>query len=223
MGDVKLLSRWDGWCDPCGTERPLLLTARGEFGPRAWLSGVEMEDRTLVLTCALCGEWQLCPWDEEFPEESLALVEAGPAVVQSTQAEVVTKRGIFARSKAVSAEPTPARVRAEAEIPKITDGELLRSIARAEARAQQVATVLAAAAAAAQAAVEPVLVQAEPAAPQRRTAAVRHIVLQPAYGPARATAVPALPVPRAAAVHDHQDDALHLLAGGLDLIAASAR
>jgi hypothetical protein len=109
VGDVKLLSRWDGWCDPCGTERPLLLTARGEFGPRAWLSGVGMEDRTLVLTCGVCGEWQLCPWDEEFPPETVAYVEAGPEVVESTQAVVETRRRIFARSK-------PA--------PEITDPEI---------------------------------------------------------------------------------------------------
>lgn len=108
MSDVKLLARWDGWCDPCATERPLLLTARGEFGPRAWLGGVGMEDRTLVLTCAVCGEWQLCPWDEEFPPEPVAYVE-----------EVT--------------EPVQTRiVRLDAVIPEIADTELLRAHARAE-------------------------------------------------------------------------------------------
>lgn len=264
MGDVKLLSRWDGWCDPCGLERPLLLTAKGEFGPRAWLSGVGMEDRTLVLTCAVCGEWQLCPWDEEFPQEAVALVEAGPEPAHSTETDVVTTRGIFRRRPVAAEEPAeervalelpvstpepvaedsapvPARRRIEAEIPEITDSELLRGIALAEARVQRLAAASEPAAepaveepAAARRrlgrrhrdAVEPTATvepaEVAPARPQRRTAPVQHIVLQTAYGPARATAVPVLPAPRPAASQE-QDDALHLLAGGLDLVSSAGR
>jgi len=63
--DVKLLARWTGWCDPCETERPLVLTETGPRGLRAWLRGVGAEDRTLTLTCGVCGEWQDVPHDED--------------------------------------------------------------------------------------------------------------------------------------------------------------
>ena len=71
MTDVKLLARWTGWCDPCETERPLILTETGQRGLRAWLRGVGAEDRTLTLTCGVCGEWQEVPADEDdLPEET---------------------------------------------------------------------------------------------------------------------------------------------------------
>jgi hypothetical protein len=63
--DVKLLARWDGWCDPCETERPLALTESGDHGLRAWLRGVGAEDRSLTLTCGVCGEWQSVPHEED--------------------------------------------------------------------------------------------------------------------------------------------------------------
>lgn len=64
MSDVKVLARWDGWCDPCEVERPLVLTETGERGLRAWLRGVGAEDRALTLTCGVCGAWQVVPRDE---------------------------------------------------------------------------------------------------------------------------------------------------------------
>ena len=73
MTDVKLLARWNGWCDPCETERPLVLTETGQRGMRAWLHGIGAEDRTLTLTCAVCGEWQQVPADEDdLPDETPA-------------------------------------------------------------------------------------------------------------------------------------------------------
>lgn len=64
MSDVKRLARWTGWCDPCETERPLVLTETGQRGVRAWLRGIGHEDRKLTLTCGVCGEWQDVPHDE---------------------------------------------------------------------------------------------------------------------------------------------------------------
>lgn len=73
MNDVRLVARWDGWCDPCETERPLLLTESGERGLRAWLHGVGPEDRALVLTCAVCGEWQAIDPDEQDVDHEPAI------------------------------------------------------------------------------------------------------------------------------------------------------
>ena len=69
MSDVKLLALWDGWCDPCGLERPLALTEHGPRGVRAWLTGVGIEDRSLVLACEVCGQWQAVPQLEEDDPE----------------------------------------------------------------------------------------------------------------------------------------------------------
>ena len=76
MSDVKRLARWTGWCDPCETERPLVLTEAGERGIRAWLRGVGHEDRLLRLTCCVCGEWQ----DVPPAEEDLAPLPTAPIV-----------------------------------------------------------------------------------------------------------------------------------------------
>ncbi|MBK5305925.1 MAG: hypothetical protein JJD92_04475 [Frankiaceae bacterium] len=71
MNDVKRLARWDGWCDPCEIERPLILTETGR-GLRAWLRGTGREDRLLTLICGVCGEWQAVPYDEpDVPESEL--------------------------------------------------------------------------------------------------------------------------------------------------------
>ena len=69
MSDVTVLARWTGWCDPCETERPLVLTETGERGLRAWLRGAGPQDRELTLTCGVCGEWQTVPHDEDDLEE----------------------------------------------------------------------------------------------------------------------------------------------------------
>lgn len=72
MSDVTVLARWTGWCDPCETQRPLVLTETGERGVRAWMRGVGTEDRELTLTCGVCGEWQSVPHqeDDDLPDES---------------------------------------------------------------------------------------------------------------------------------------------------------
>lgn len=77
MSDVKRLARWNGWCDSCATERPLVLTETGERGLRAWLRGIGPEDRSLTLTCIICGVWQSVPYDEA---DAPAEVAAAPAV-----------------------------------------------------------------------------------------------------------------------------------------------
>lgn len=77
MSDVKRLARWTGWCGPCETERPLVLTEAGERGIRAWLRGIGHEDRTLRLTCCVCGQWQdVPPAEEDLLDEPAAPVVA---------------------------------------------------------------------------------------------------------------------------------------------------
>jgi hypothetical protein len=81
VSDVKLLAAWDGWCDPCATERPLVLVEIGPRGLRSWLHGVGSEDRTLSLTCRVCGQWQLVPHLEEDDEPVEAAVDTPAAAV----------------------------------------------------------------------------------------------------------------------------------------------
>ena len=95
MSDVKLRARWSGWCDPCETERPLVLTETGERGLAAWLRGVGPEDRALRLTCAVCGEWQDVPHDEESAE-----------VIQLPEAPLVAVRPVGTRQVVVMGAPT---------------------------------------------------------------------------------------------------------------------
>jgi hypothetical protein len=65
MSDVKVLACWDGWCSPCGDDRPLTLLETGRRGLRSWLHGIGSEDRELTLTCRVCGQWQSVPQHEE--------------------------------------------------------------------------------------------------------------------------------------------------------------
>ncbi|MDT7545255.1 MAG: hypothetical protein QOE99_1365 [Actinomycetota bacterium] len=81
MTDVKLLARWNGWCDPCEVERPLVLTEAGQRGLRAWLRGIGHEDRTLTLTCGVCGEWQDIPHDEADVEEPTTAPSISPVTL----------------------------------------------------------------------------------------------------------------------------------------------
>ena len=97
MSDVKRLARWNGWCDPCETERPLVLTEAGERGVRAWLRGVGHEDRSLKLTCCCCGEWQEIP----PAEEDLAEAPAAPIVAL----QPVGTRQIVVRPPAAAVYP----------------------------------------------------------------------------------------------------------------------
>jgi hypothetical protein len=110
MSKVKLLARWNGWCDPCETERPLLLTETGELGLRAWLRGVGPEDRSLLLTCAVCGEWQDVPFDEE--DDPVVVVAASAAVA----VQPLGVRQVVVRLAAVPypADPIPSPRRASA-------------------------------------------------------------------------------------------------------------
>jgi hypothetical protein len=105
VSDVKLLGRWTGWCDPCETERPLVLTETGERGVRAWLRGIGPEDRALTLTCGLCGEWQSVAYDEaddmEVAGPTSALVALQPLGAHS----VTVRTAAFAP---YPAEPIPA-------------------------------------------------------------------------------------------------------------------
>lgn len=81
MTDVKLLAAWDGWCDPCETERPLALTEHGDRGLRAWMRGVGVEDRSLVLTCRVCGQWQSVPQLEEDDPEVVVAQREVPRIL----------------------------------------------------------------------------------------------------------------------------------------------
>ena len=77
---VRRVASWDGWCSPCGLERPLVLCERGPRGLRAWVRGVGPEDRTLVLSCVVCGAGQLVPRDEaDDPEVVLTAEPEAPA------------------------------------------------------------------------------------------------------------------------------------------------
>jgi hypothetical protein len=110
VNDVKRLASWTGWCDPCETERPLILTETGERGIRAWLRGVGAEDRQLTLTCRVCGEWQLVSYDEPDIEDDVALAPS-PLVALRPVGErqiVLTRVKRFAPYPVVPL-PTPRR------------------------------------------------------------------------------------------------------------------
>jgi hypothetical protein len=108
VSDVKRLARWSGWCDPCGTERPLVLTETGERGLRAWLHGIGYEDRALTLTCAVCGEWQTVDHDEEdLVDEATPAVAAVPPAPLPVGSPVAAVRP-FGTSQVVLWTP-PAR------------------------------------------------------------------------------------------------------------------
>lgn len=67
---VGRVASWDGYCLPCGREdRPLVLTRSGATGLRAWIAGIGDDERTLLLTCRVCGEWQVVPLREEDDPE----------------------------------------------------------------------------------------------------------------------------------------------------------
>ena len=52
---VRELAAWNGFCLSCHDSRPLSLLETGARGLRAWWAGTGVEDRTLDLTCRICG------------------------------------------------------------------------------------------------------------------------------------------------------------------------
>lgn len=89
---VSRVADWSGWCSPCESEdRPLVLTRTGPAGPGAWLAGLGDDDRFLLLTCNVCGHWQVVPpREEDDPEVVLVddeVLEAVHQVVAQARAE----------------------------------------------------------------------------------------------------------------------------------------
>ena len=112
MSDVKLLAAWDGWCDPCGTERPLALTEHGDHGLRAWMRGVGIEDRSLVLTCKVCGQWQQVPQlEEDDPVVVVAQTEVprilATALLPARRSIVVATKPMAEKKQAAITLPAP--------------------------------------------------------------------------------------------------------------------
>lgn len=86
---VRRIAEWPGWCSPCARDdRPLVLTRSGPGGVRAWLGGHGDEDRLLLLTCRVCGGWQLVPAREQDDPE-VVLVEEVEAEVREAVASIV--------------------------------------------------------------------------------------------------------------------------------------
>ncbi len=65
MTDVALIASWTGYCAGCRTDdRRLLLVQHGPRGVRAWLAGVDADNRSLSYCCAVCGRVEFVPATE---------------------------------------------------------------------------------------------------------------------------------------------------------------
>jgi hypothetical protein len=114
VNDVKRLARWTGWCDPCEIERPLVLTEAGERGVRAWLRGIGPEDRTLTLTCVVCGSWQDVPHYEDEPVDT-----AEPVVVELAETVEIAETVVAEVAETVVIEATETVETTEAAAPEV--------------------------------------------------------------------------------------------------------
>jgi hypothetical protein len=114
MTDVHALARWDGWCSPCGTSRPLVLTELGPRGLLAWLRGNHHEDRELNLFCRVCGVHQHVPQDEADDPPVLVSLDDVLDVDPVGLVPVGTSWLLLARGPAPRPAAVPAAVAAPA-------------------------------------------------------------------------------------------------------------
>ena len=88
---VGRVAAWDGFCLPCGRDdRPLVLTRSGASGLRAWIAGIGDDERTLLLTCRVCGEWQVVPLREQDDPELVVVADEVHAVQEVVAAATIT-------------------------------------------------------------------------------------------------------------------------------------
>ncbi len=92
---VSRVAGWDGWCSPCQRDdRPLVVTRGGPAGPLSWLAGLGDDDRCLLLTCRVCGEWQYVPAREQDDPEIVLVDDVDEQVLAFTAALVADARSL---------------------------------------------------------------------------------------------------------------------------------
>ena len=91
MSSFAVVARWVGFCQPCAAERPLVLTAYGPHGPRAWLAGYGPEDRELAYCCVVCGAREHVPATAALDAQYDATLPRWPDLVlpDATQVQAV--------------------------------------------------------------------------------------------------------------------------------------